>query len=86
MVLRLPPDQAGDALCVKHLNEEVLKLTEIPVEFQKLIFKGELTYNTKLRKNMSHVMRKPVFAICEQQRHRSACASAVSLLFAAWIV
>ena len=28
--------------------------------------------------NMSHVMRKPVFAICEQQRHRSACASAQS--------
>ena len=41
MVLRLPLDQAGDALCVKHLNEEVLKLTDIPVEFQKLIYKGE---------------------------------------------
>ena len=27
---------------------------------------------------MSHVMRKPVFAICKQQRHRSACASAIS--------
>ena len=27
---------------------------------------------------MSHVMRKPVFAICEQQRRRSACASAQS--------
>ena len=27
---------------------------------------------------ISHVMRKPVFAICEQQRHRSACASAQS--------
>ena len=27
---------------------------------------------------MSHVMRKPVFAICEQQRHRSPCASAQS--------
>ena len=26
--------------------------------------------------NMSHVMRKPVFAICEQQMRRSACASA----------
>ena len=24
---------------------------------------------------MSHLMRKPVYAICEQQRHRSACAS-----------
>lgn len=40
VVLRLPLDQAGDALCVKHLNEEVLKLTDIPVEFQKLIYKG----------------------------------------------
>ena len=28
--------------------------------------------------NMSHVMRKPVFAICEQQRRRSVCASAQS--------
>ena len=40
MVLSLPPDQAGDALCVKHLSEEVLKLTQIPVESQRLIFKG----------------------------------------------
>ena len=24
--------------------------------------------------HLSHVMRKPVYAICEQQRHRSACA------------
>ena len=28
--------------------------------------------------NMSHIMRKPVFAVCEQQRHRSACASVQS--------
>ena len=28
--------------------------------------------------NVSHVMRKPVFAICKQQRHRSACTSAQS--------
>ena len=27
---------------------------------------------------MSHVIRKPVYAICEQQRRRSACASAQS--------
>ena len=26
--------------------------------------------------NMSHVMRKPVYDICELQRRRSACASA----------
>ena len=24
--------------------------------------------------HLSHVVRKPVYAICEQQRHRSACA------------
>ena len=29
---------------------------------------------------MSHVMRKPVHAICEQQRHRSACACAFVVL------
>ena len=28
--------------------------------------------------DVSHIMRKPVFAICEQQRRRSACASAQS--------
>ena len=28
--------------------------------------------------NRSHIMRKPVFAICKQQRRRSACASAQS--------
>ena len=27
---------------------------------------------------MSHVMRKPVYAICEQRKRRSACASAQS--------
>ena len=27
---------------------------------------------------MSHVTRKPVYAICEQQKHRSACASTQS--------
>ena len=27
---------------------------------------------------MSHVMRKPVYAICEQQRRRSACASPIN--------
>ena len=28
--------------------------------------------------DLSHIMRKPVYAICEQQRRRSACASAQS--------
>ena len=28
---------------------------------------------------MSHIMRKPVYAICEQQRRRSACTSAQSI-------
>ena len=27
---------------------------------------------------MSHVIRKPIYAICEQQRRRSACMSAQS--------
>ena len=29
--------------------------------------------------NMSHIMTKPAFAICKQQRHRSACTSAQSI-------
>ena len=32
----------------------------------------------KLLIQLSHVMRQPVYAICEQQRRRSACASAQS--------
>ena len=35
-------------------------------------------FTSELRRNMSLIMRKPVYAICEQQRHRSACASAQS--------
>ena len=31
---------------------------------------------TEQHSHMSHVMRKPVYAICEQQMRRSACASA----------
>ena len=34
--------------------------------------------------NMSHVMRKPVFAICKQQRRRSACASTQTGLSLTW--
>ena len=33
--------------------------------------------------NFSHVMRKPVYIICEQQRRRSACASEISILYLA---
>ena len=33
---------------------------------------------TCLLEYLSHIMRKPVYAICEQQRRRSACASAQS--------
>ena len=36
------------------------------------------TMTVTVTDNMSHVMRKPVFDICERQRHRSACASAQS--------
>ena len=32
---------------------------------------------------MGHVMRKPIYAICEQQRRRSACASEISSLYLA---
>ena len=32
----------------------------------------------KIMSHLSHVLRKHVYAICEQQRRRSACASAVA--------
>ena len=37
----------------------------------------EVTHSSAQDK-MSHIMRKPVYSICEQQRRRSACASAQS--------
>lgn len=42
--LRLPEDEAGDALCVKHLTDAVCSLTEIPADAQKLIYKGKLPH------------------------------------------
>ena len=41
----------------------------------RLNLKHPVVKTTKPHK-MSHVMRKPVLAICEQQKCRSACASA----------
>ena len=38
----------------------------------------EINNEVKDLLQMSHVMRKTVYAICEQQRPRSACASAQS--------
>ena len=37
-----------------------------------------LAQTTKYGCDTSNVMRRPVLAICEQQRCRSACASALS--------
>ena len=50
-------------------------------------FRSSESYKENIKENMlraylSHVMRKSVFAIWEQQRHRSACASAT--LFIIW--
>ena len=40
---------------------------------------SELSETTsKVTDQMSHVMTQPVFALCEQQRCRSACAAAQS--------
>ena len=45
----------------------------------QLTWRGDTRFIQAVGQNhqckMSHVMRKPVLAICEQQRHRSACAS-----------
>ena len=42
--LVLPANEAGDALCVKHLMREVYMLTDIPPEAQRLIYKGRQLY------------------------------------------
>ena len=36
--------------------------------------------------HMSHVMRKPAFAICEQQRRRSACANSLRSLISTFVI
>ncbi|WAR04980.1 BAG1-like protein [Mya arenaria] len=38
--LELPPEEAGDTLCVKHLMDEVYRRTDIPPDAQRLIYKG----------------------------------------------
>ena len=43
-----------------------------------ILFKNNNRDTKKQNYHMSHVVRKPVFAICEQQRRRSACESAQS--------
>ena len=56
------------SLCKRSLTSNLAS-----IDTPKTLQKYQLT-TVQLR----HVMRKPVFAICEQQRRRSACASAQS--------
>ena len=44
----------------------------------QVYYLSDLSNLTSGHFNMRHVMRKPVYAICEQQRRRSSCASAQS--------
>ena len=68
-------------LCMNSLVSKMITFTK---------FKQICIYKSMY--DISHVMRKPVYAICEQQRRRSACASAhprsliSAFLFAGWIV
>ena len=49
-------------------------LNTVPyISFRSLSF-----CESHVHSDMSHVMKKPVYAICEQQRRRSACASTQS--------
>ena len=48
----------------------------IPLPYIKLL-PGLIQRNQAIN-ILSHIARKPIFTICEQQRHRSACASAQS--------
>ena len=57
-------------LVVSYLIQVKLSTKSLPYHKQSNFYLG-VPY-------MSHVMRKPVFGICEQQRCRSACASAQS--------
>ena len=53
-------------------------VTETVLYWEKNVVLILYTFCFLLCCNMSHVMRKPVYAICEQQRRRSACTSAQS--------
>ena len=56
-------------------KSEVL-LKTVVLNINTMSFAGAI--NVEHQSKMSHVMTKPDFAICEQQRRRSACASAQS--------
>ena len=67
-------------------HRPVLRLTEIVlfgllhgmVHVWYVVWQGEGVICGMAWYSMSHIMRKPVYAICEQQRRRSACASTQS--------
>ena len=61
----------------------ILVVMEIPVNLDIHVLCGGHGWLNAYRifiykVDLSHVMRKPVYAICEQHRRRSACASAQS--------
>ena len=45
---------------------------------QRIVLNAMTSFKCYKVNHTSHVMRKPVFAICEQQKRRSACVSAQS--------
>ena len=47
-------------------------------DLERAVWSWSTTFCPDLCVQMSHIMRKHVYAICKQQRHRSACASAQS--------
>ena len=86
--------EGAGALCLKRHTKPILRnmFKKTIVENPKHFFfvsvfilkfqKGTLHLLIKVTAinhfHMSHIMRKPVYAICEQHRRRSACASVQS--------
>ena len=67
--------------CIGNFHKSIEGFAYQNVIFELLILVkrwGLALGNVVLADYMSHVMRKPVYTLCEQQRPRSACASAPS--------
>ena len=62
----------------KHIDQLSLPRVVIPM-LNRTENNNRRTKSKAGLSQMSHVMRKPVLALCKQQRCRSACASAVSI-------
>ena len=85
------PHPAGDSATPKVISFQLIFVWKCGLLMVVVVSNWAQSHKIYIQpKELSHVMRKPVYAICEQKRCSSACTSAQSdqrlCPFAAWIV